>query len=281
MSIWIWVGEKLVGGAVAYVGGKALESVLGDAESFPNNQQVIDAINEAAEDIKRFISNDMRLAFREDAVLKLQGLFEGIRRDLERYSAVEKENRIEYKYLLENADTATSAGIGVANQCGVLAVPCYVNLVSLRIFVIQSLFEISCDKTSYQKFALELREHRDVVFRKMNEYQTALWPQTRVGDVYSWSHTTGGQFPVREYICEFLVDNELRDENRIRGYSNDATSDQAYVQRAIDLWKERQNELMGVWRDMIEKFGNPMRRNADGWSDLIYFIGGGIPLPNV
>lgn len=99
------VGLWLLQGAVAYVGGKVLGKILGD----PTIRDVRVWILAAVDELKNFVSSELKIQLDKQVLNKMQSDLEGINENLYHYASLSKENQITNRYLLEHSDTFTAS----------------------------------------------------------------------------------------------------------------------------------------------------------------------------
>lgn len=120
---WAWVAITLAEGAIAYIGGQAIASILG------NNVDVKVLIENAVKELKQFIKE----ALLQDDIDKCQARINSLTRDLLAYENSPNTS----KHRLDNADIESSLLMSTLSSKGKAGIAPYAQAVSLRLLALQ------------------------------------------------------------------------------------------------------------------------------------------------
>lgn len=134
---WAWVAAQLAAGALSYLGGRALASVMEQ----PAYDDVQSMIRQAVDDLKKFIRDEIRKAVEEDKIKDLESDAQTVTDSLKRYAKLPADLKERYRYLLEYSDTATLHGINLSEKYDLATLPIYASFVSLRILLIKAFYD--------------------------------------------------------------------------------------------------------------------------------------------
>lgn len=135
-SAVIWVGTKLLEGAVAYVGGQVLAQMLGGTTIGDVNDWIRSAIGE----LEQFFSDKLD----DQAIRRITADAQGIQQNLLEYAALSPTNQTGNRFLLEDADTRSSALIPLA-QTYDQAFDVASGAMAFKICATRALFELDKD----------------------------------------------------------------------------------------------------------------------------------------
>lgn len=133
----LWVGEKLLEGAVAYVGGRLMGSALGEARI----TDVRSWIREAVAQLEAFV--DAKLT--QLVLDQMAADIDGIQNNLSEYASLRPSKRKENRFLIEAADIKTAAIIPLALKHE-QALQIVLASLAFRFFSITALYELDRDR---------------------------------------------------------------------------------------------------------------------------------------
>ena len=130
-----YVGLKLLDGAISYVGGLALARALGQ----PTISDVRLWIRAAVDEIKEFVSEELRRSLTANSIEEMRIDMLGIRENFYHYAHLSPKNKRDYKFLLEHSSVHTSRLVHGAVQHD----PAFfitTTAVAYRLFVLRTFF---------------------------------------------------------------------------------------------------------------------------------------------
>ena len=136
-----FVGLNLLKGAISYVGGRLLAEVLGQ----PTITDVRLWIGAAVDELKGFISEELRTSLTASAIDKMRLELSGIRENFYHYASLSPENRHNYRFLLEHSSVHTSRLVHGSVQHD-QAFFVTTTAVAYRLFVLRTFFIVDKDK---------------------------------------------------------------------------------------------------------------------------------------
>ncbi|MCQ0034327.1 hypothetical protein [Burkholderia glumae] len=266
-SPWVFVGSALASGALSFVGQMYVQQFFGK-ETGLTNEQVVEAIRQSTDEIKAYVSEDVRKALTEDRVKELEAKCEALVRNLTDYASSSKVDSNYTKYLLDYADIASSDGIALADRYSPLALPVLSNFVSLRIFVKRAQYLRERDEIRYRNFARELRQFAILVKHRVSDYDETLSPDRRLGKVSCTVRESGGQLPTRELTCSFTVDGEVAPPNVLYTLTQGPGSDGKVAAQLEQRRQQRARELQAYQEKVDAHFLMPLRDIAAKWLEV-------------
>lgn len=165
-----YVGLKLLDGAISYAGGEALRKALGR----PTLSDVELWIRAAVDELKTFVSEELRRSLKESAVDEIRSELLGTRDNLYHYASLSVDNRGEYKYLIEDSGTRTARLLQRSLQYD-QAYFVTTAAMAFRLFVLYTLYKIDKDaghiesaKPTVDEVLKRLSESRDRIAYEMS-----------------------------------------------------------------------------------------------------------------
>ncbi len=263
---WQTVAEKLVGAAISYFGGKAMQSMF-DTDMQPTNTDVINAIRASSNELKRYFSADVREAISENNILQLESQTRAIHRNLERYSKLPPASRAQNRYLLEDSDLSSSRAVSMASTYGPLALPAFANLVTLRTVAMRAFHELEQDDRAYRNYGTELANFStfliDSVYARIERFH----PDLRLGKQECKITEAGLQLRTRTAECAFTVDGQALEENKMFAFVPN-NSEQQFWDRADKFYADKRVELLRFQEDANRAFAQPLLLIARQWAAL-------------
>ncbi|WP_396334056.1 hypothetical protein [Burkholderia anthina] len=276
---WAFVGTALANGAIGYLGQKYIQQFFG-ADSGVTGEQIVEAIRQSTEEIKAYVSEDVRKALTEERLKELQAKCESLVRNLTDFASASTTDPSHSKYLLDYADIASSEGISLADRYSPLALPTFANFVSLRIFVKRAQYLQEHDEARYRNFAAELRQFAFMVKHRVSEYSATLSPESRLGRVSCAANESGGQFPTRVLTCSFTVDGKVTPQNVLQTFTQGSGSDPKFAAQLEQRRQQRAGELQAYQDRVNADFLMPLRNIAVKWIEAAGKIDPSAPGPD-
>ncbi|OAI44318.1 hypothetical protein AYO42_00805 [Rhizomicrobium sp. SCGC AG-212-E05] len=269
--ILLWLGKA----AVSYVGGVALErsGIFAQRNTGPTLSDVVGLIESSVESLKQYFSEDVRRAFSEDRVKDLEARCESLRRDLGRYTSLMQQHRSDYRHLLVNSDTQTSAGISLSKQYSPIALPAFAVLVNLRIVVMRAFYEHDKNVRAYQNFIPELREYQRFIIAELNKYVATLDPNVRLGPLdCELQEGRGPGFHTRSFNCLFPVDGQYLPNNGYGSSAHNGDQEDRIRGLAANVRHRKEVELAAYRDKVVLEFVDPLKQNAQMWGEVVTLI---------
>lgn len=164
---WGWVAEKLAAGAVGWLGGKILASLLGEAN-------LEDVVARGVAELKTFIRAE--LDSRE--VREVENEFRALRRDL--FEWANAQNTSDGR--LENATTKSNELLARIEGRGPETKGIYVDLVSLRLFVLIARRRRYNEPGEWTNMVTQVLQSKPIVLKWLEDaeaYWTGRWNGVR------------------------------------------------------------------------------------------------------
>ena len=134
-AVAAYVGLKLLDGAISYVGGRALAEALGH----PTISDVRLWIRAAVDELKEFITEELRRSLTANSIDEMRTEMLGIRENFYHYASLSPENKRNYRFLLEDSSVHTSRLVHGAVQHD-QAFFITTTAVAYRLFVLRTFF---------------------------------------------------------------------------------------------------------------------------------------------
>jgi hypothetical protein len=135
-----YVGQKLLDGALEYIGGKIMASALGD----PVLSDVRSWVAAAVAEIEAFVSAELKRQLDALTIEEMQADLQAVNTSLYQYADLKKASRKLNRYLLETSDTATARLIPLSLNFD-QALYITTAAMGFRLFVILGLFQLDND----------------------------------------------------------------------------------------------------------------------------------------
>jgi hypothetical protein len=270
---------QLASSAGSYIAGELLSSVLGSKGTAPSNSQVIEAIHQSTEEIKKHVSQQVKAAIVEDNLMKLQAGCTATLGMLNNYANALPEDRPSYIFQLEQADTASRIDVEIAKGVGTVGLPVFAALVSLRIMVAKAFFDFNGKEYMFQNFANELQGHIGTLRTGYRAYLQSLHPGNRLIDFQCKTTETGGgmDFPLRMFECSYRLDGVMTKATD-GGASPGGKADKLYTYQAIAAKTKKEKELFDFQDKMKIEFAEPLNQIAYKWELVVAKIVPGMPV---
>jgi hypothetical protein len=218
-----WVGEKLLEGAIAYVGGRILGSALGgvsisDVEAW---------IHAAVADLEAFVSAELRRQLDAKVMEQIRAEVSGMRTDMQQFASLDHRHRSGGKFLLERVDTQTAELIPLAlNYQQALFIG--FAAMAYRLYALTALFRLENDggyilsaKTIVDDFIVKSNESYKAILNKLS-------PDVRI-KINCWEDPGASGYPNQpdipgSYNCDDYLDGQY-----ITGFSTDRIAEEGTV----------------------------------------------------
>jgi hypothetical protein len=231
---WVFIAQGIATGALSYVGGRILASVMGE----PSLGDIQKMIKQALVDLTQYILEQLREIVTEDRVHHLEALAISVETNLRRYANLPKDIQRRNRYLIEEADKKTSEAIPACLIYKLNALPVLVVFISLRVIAIKALHEGERDTKPLRDLAKELSELLGDLKAMTNDYYNLmLEPERRLSPVFCGVNRTDGPFPTETTWCCFKEDNKDPVESQCVGSTN--SSEAVQRPRAEALRREQ------------------------------------------
>ena len=139
-EVAVWVGEELLKGAIAYVGGLALGSALGNA-TISDVQAWITA---AVAELEAFVSAELQKQLDQKVLDQLQADLYGAKQNLGEYASLAPGNRTANRFLIEQADIHTASLVPLSQKYD-QAFYISTTAMAYRFFALYALYDIDKD----------------------------------------------------------------------------------------------------------------------------------------
>lgn len=251
--------------AAAYVAQRYLSSFFSQYEG-PSNAEIIAAIEKSTEDLKAYVSKDVRLALTEAQIRELKAAAQAALDELTTYSKASPQNRESYAFRLEDADHAARNGAYLADEIGEPAIAVYAMFVSLRILIEDELFRLRGDEGVYREFAAYLLKAADRLVVMVDTLLASRSPAARLGQIAcrTSGNGGGGGFEAPFLRCEFTLDGKkvIASEGFTVGREDVSAR---LVNAAKVKYRAYERKVMEERSDLVNNVGQPMLEIAAVW----------------
>jgi hypothetical protein len=186
-TVSLWLAE----GAVNYMGGQAMASIMGD----PSIRDVKKWIRAAIEEIKSFIAAELQRQITDQYINETIDRIEGMRLDLLDYGA-SKDQRI----LLQQFGSNMNTWIAVTKRFGLPSVMIYANAVSMKMLVLSAFVKDHGERAYVERLEATAEEGSSHLRAMISENNT--WLDEGVASVGSPVYTNQPRF-IPNWDCGF------------------------------------------------------------------------------
>lgn len=173
---WGTVGIWLAQGAVSYLGGLAMSSILGH----PSLADIEELIKKAVKELKSYIRSELQRQIRENEINKLRAHTDSIVRNLRRFGVAPQNERSQLLYLLQDADINTSEILSLAISYDMMAASIYSNATSLRVLSFVSYYETTNSTVHLYSAKNSISEAKIWINKQLKKSRNSWEPKNRL-----------------------------------------------------------------------------------------------------